>query len=566
VPYEHRHRFTPHIDGVRSSLRAATVDVDAQAPIGQIPPLWAAVGYDEINWTYTARGRRLLERLRAISSHPYYIRTHYLFCSGTGMSIPHWGSGNVYHEDEDGQPFYDFTISDQVLDAITQAGHVPLVELGFTPRKLVDDEVLGSFPWQTSATQYTRYEASGWSYPPKDHGRWGDLIRTLVEHCADRYGRDEVTGWLWELWNEPDIFYWRGTEEEFGRLYEVTVRAIRDVLPDARVGGPATTGDPVGPAFLRTFLQHCDDHDLPVDFVSFHTKGCYFTPNRVYGPVGGDPPELQSPSSLKMLREIRDSMEVIEGFPRFRDAPVIVDECDASVPAHLGVYDNANYGYRNTEYFPVFQAKLMKKILDLNEMSDSQVTVAMIWGFYFEGCRYFEGFRELVTNDDLDKPVLNAYRMFGKLHPQRYAATSDAAWSLDGLRSDDAGMPEEVDALATGDGDGGYVIAVWRHADDRYLDDDGPADVTLRVGGLPDGATASVDHWRIDERHSNSHTVWREMGSPREPTPDQLTVLHARAKLEQAEPHREVQVHDGAVTLSLELPLPSVSLVSLRLT
>ena len=45
---------------------------------------------------------------------------------------------------------------------------------------------------------------------------------------------------------------------------------------------------------------------------------------------------------------------------------MIVDECDASVPALWGIYDNANFAYRYNEYYPVFQAKLMKKVLDLN--------------------------------------------------------------------------------------------------------------------------------------------------------------------------------------------------------
>jgi len=28
---------------------------------------------------------------------------------------------------------------------------------------------------------------------------------------VERYGAEEVTTWYWELWNEPDIAYWRGT-------------------------------------------------------------------------------------------------------------------------------------------------------------------------------------------------------------------------------------------------------------------------------------------------------------------------------------------------------------------
>ena len=63
----------------------------------------------------------------------------------------------------------------------------------------------------------------------------------------ERYGTDEVNTWLWELWNEPDIFYWRGTPEQFHELYRVTVEGVRSVLPTAKVGGPAVTGAAAAP-------------------------------------------------------------------------------------------------------------------------------------------------------------------------------------------------------------------------------------------------------------------------------------------------------------------------------
>ena len=42
-------------------------------------------------------------------------------------------------------------------------------------------------------------------------GSGAGSCRALVEHCVARYGAAHVRGWLWELWNEPDISYWRGT-------------------------------------------------------------------------------------------------------------------------------------------------------------------------------------------------------------------------------------------------------------------------------------------------------------------------------------------------------------------
>src|SRR5690606_5084108 len=104
-----------------------------------------------------------------------------------------------------------------------------------------------------------------------------------------------------------------------------------------------------------------------------------------------------SPSSTKMLYDIVQCNKIIAEFDRYRELPAIVDECDAAVPAHFGRFDNANYTFQNTEYYPVFQAKLFKKILDLNAAGPVQVAQATSWSFYFEGERWFEGTRSFLT-------------------------------------------------------------------------------------------------------------------------------------------------------------------------
>ncbi len=345
----------PHVERAR-------VEVDAGSDAGELRPIWRSVGYDEINWTYTPTGRQLLGAFASTADDgdgaertAFHIRPHCVFCSGSAFGIPHWGSGNVYHEDADGNPSYDFTVVDQTFDAIVGAGHHVLAELGFTPRDLLPPEA-ADLTVVDSPTVYSAYEAGQWAYPPRDLGRWGDLVAALVTHCVERYGEAEVRTWLWELWNEPDITCWRGSVEEFCALYDTTAAAVRGALPDAVVGGPAVTGG--GVDFLRAFLTHTARAGTPLDFVSFHTKGSAFTPWRVYGPTGGPAPELQSPSAHKMLFEIRRLLRVVVEFEEYRDLPAIVDECDAGVPAHSSAYDNANFAFQNTEYYPVFQVKL----------------------------------------------------------------------------------------------------------------------------------------------------------------------------------------------------------------
>ncbi|CAA9489943.1 MAG: GH39 [uncultured Rubrobacteraceae bacterium] len=556
--------FTPASEPATPRIASARVAVDCADARGPVERIWTSVGYDELNWTYTPSGERALGVIGAVAERPYHVRTHYIFNSGIGWSLPHWGAGNVYHEDANGEPYYDFTIADRLYDAIVGAGHVPLVELAFTPRALVPDDARERFAYTPSPTLPGEYEAGHWSFPPKDYRKWGGLVRALVAHCAERYGPERVRGWLWELWNEPDIFYWRGTPQEYYALYDVTANAVLSALPGARVGGPATTGDLLGngPAFLRGFLGHCERAGTPLHFVSFHTKGAHFRPWRVYGPVGAEAPEKQSPSSLKMLREVRTGLEIVAEHARYRDLPCVVDECDASVPAHWGAYDNANYGYRNTEYFAVFQCKLMKKLLDLNDACGARVHQATTWSFYFEGERFFEGTRSLFTAGLVQKPVLNAYRMLARLGCTRLAAEADRAWPLGRLDAGEAGMPEEVDALATRDGDGRIAVLVWRHADDQYLADKLEAEVEVTLRGLaPEATSARVRHYRIDAYHSNSHAIWRDLGAPQDPTREQLRTIEERQGLETVEPDRVERIDAGALTLTVRMPLPAVSLL-----
>src|SRR5436309_178277 len=135
-------------------IATATVRVDCGAPRGPVRRIWTSLGFDEINWTSRPAGKRHLRTIGAFAERPYHVRSHYIFNSGIGWSLPHMGAGNVYHEDADGRPHYDFTIADQVYDAVVEAGLRPLVELAFTPRALVPEGAEARFRYEPSPTQW----------------------------------------------------------------------------------------------------------------------------------------------------------------------------------------------------------------------------------------------------------------------------------------------------------------------------------------------------------------------------------------------------------------------------
>lgn len=551
--------------------RPVNVVVDADVAQGALSRIWASVGFDEINWTYTPQGKTLLRTLGSLGDGPYLVRSHYMFNSGTGMGLPHWGAGNIYHQGPDGAAYYDFQILDQVYDTVVGSGNIPIVELGFTPRDLVPDNPEQRFAFQSgSPTQYSGYEAAWWSLPPKSYTRWADLIGATVTHCLERYGEGQVSTWYWELWNEPDIGYWRGTVEEFCELYRVTVQAIRAVAPSALVGGPATTGDLVavaesglaaeGPQFLARFLDFCEQSAVPIDFVSFHTKGVYFQPWRSYLPLGSESTKPQSPSTTKMLREVRAALAEVHSRPALSHVQCLADECDASVPAHLGRFDNANFEYRNSEYFAVFQCKLMKKLLDLDEITGARLRAATAWAFYIEGERCFEGTRSLVTRG-IDKPVLNAYRMLARLGRLRLEASSDAAWSVTSLDNTEA-LGEEVDVLAARSDDGALSALIWRHDDDQHRRDPKQRSITVRWRGLRDERYL-LRHLRIDAEHSNSHSAWKSLGSPDYPDAAATEAVRRAGALTRIESDRHCNVINGELIVELEMPLSSVSCLEL---
>ncbi len=542
------------------------MEIDCGRPQGPLRRIWTSFGYDELNWTATPRGLRNLQTLHEFMEAPYTVRAHNIFTSGNGRGLPHWSSGNVYHEDAHGQPFYDWSVIDPVFDAWVEAGCRPIVELGFCPRALVPAQADLSFTQMPSV--YSTYESGLWAWPPRDRAKWHDLVAATVQHCRARYGADVVRTWYWELWNEPDIAYWQGTIEEYCDLYDVTVAAIESVDPQAMVGGPATTGS--GSAFLDRFLAHCASglnrvtggRGARLDFVSFHTKGAAFRPWRTYGPLGPEgvaPVERASPSTSKMLSEVRQSLAVVARYPEYHRLPVLVDECDASVPAHWGVYDNPNFAYRNTAYYPVFQAQLMKKLLDLDTLDLARVHAATTWSWYLEGDRFFEGTRSLFTAENLATPLLNSYRMFAQLPGERLQVTSDGSRGLTQLESNEA-VPE-IDALAATNGVDRVVALVWHHCDDQYLQT--PAvPVTLTLRHLPfAGRRVRIHHLPIDATDSNSHAAWVAAGRPQDPDAALLATLRERSALARYVPDAIRDLPADQLELTFDLPLPALSLI-----
>src|SRR6185312_13953548 len=210
--------------------------------------------------------------------------------------------------------------------------------------------------------------------------------------------------------------------------------------------------------------------------------------------------------------------------------------------------------------YPAYVAAAMNTILELAGRDHANLEGILTWAFEFEDQPYFDGFRTLATNG-VDKPVLNVFRMAGLMGDRRVKASSDGAVDVDSIVANGVRQKPDVGALAAAS-DHRLSVLVWNYQDDEVS---GPAaDIRLLASGIPrDTKRVLVRQYRIDETHSNAYTVWKQMGSPQEPTDEQYRTLEDAGQLQLlASPHW-TNVQDGASELKFALPLQGLSLVEL---
>jgi xylan 1,4-beta-xylosidase len=526
-----------------------SIQVDATQKGKPLRNVWQYYGYDECNYTTTPNCIALMRTVAQINPEPVYLRQHFLLNSGDGIAAPKWSSTNVYTEDSSGNPVYDWRIMDEIMDAVTSSGCRPLVEIGLMPKDLsVRPE-----PYRPPKP-FGPNEGMGVFFPPKDYEKWAELIRQWAYHTKARYKNAEET-WLWELWNEPDIFYFQGTYGDYEKLFEYTEQALHEVMPAAVLGGPHIAG--VG-RFMQRFLTHCarEKNSLTgktgtrLDYIGFHAKGgTAFKDGHV---------EM---SMLGQLEKHRSGFAMVASFPQFRNTPIIIGEADPDGAAAMPASQSPSRLYRNVPAYGAYVAAMMKYSLDLAEAEKVNLKGVLTWAFMFDGMPWFEGYRTLATNG-IHKPVLNAFKMLGRLKGDELPLTSDGAVGLDEILKVSVRARPDINGMAVAD-DRSVKILIWNYHD--FLVPAESASIQLKVKLPPDfGSKAQVIHYRIDDTHSNAYTKWLELGSPQNPSSEMLTQLKAAMELEMLEPARFIDIKDSEAALNFDLPRFALSLIILR--
>jgi xylan 1,4-beta-xylosidase len=350
--------------------------------------------------------------------------------------------------------------------------------------------------------------------PPRDWDRWEALVRDLVAHLVERYGLDEVRRWAFEVWNEANLeVFWSGTRDEYLRLYDVSVRAVKSVDAQLIVGGPASAAG----KWVDELLAHCAETGSPIDFVSTHTYG-------------------NAPLDLRPIA-------ARHGFP--------------GLPQWW-----TEWGAHATHFNPVHDSPWSATYLVRGMASAMGRTEALAYwtvSDHFEELgrppKLFHGGFGLLGIGNLRKPRWWGLWILEQLRDERLATT---------VAGDGAGdMVQSIGSLSS---DGRLTIVAWNGTVDVTRAEGDPLlgrEATLSIASLP-ADRYRLRHRRLDERHSNVVAAWADVdGGADWPDATQWEALNERDRLEDLEPEREVTPVDGRLELHFALPMPSVSLIEL---
>ncbi|HEX4275488.1 MAG TPA: glycosyl hydrolase [Bryobacteraceae bacterium] len=423
-----------------------------------------------------------------------HVRFHALLSDSMGTLVS-----------EENKLIYSFFNADRIMDFLLSIGMRPFVELSFMPEALASGTQT-VFRYRANVTQ------------PADYRRWGTLIRKLAGHWIERYGAAEVRQWFFEVWNEPNLSsFWKGSQQDYFRLYRETALALKRVDAALPVGGPATADN----KWITPFLDYCHRHHVPVDFVTTHHY-----PTDAFGKTSTD-----TVTQLQHFQREAMNKKTAGVRREARDLPLYYTEWNCSSNPRDPLHDE-----------PFAAALATRIIMDAQSLAQGY----SFWTFsdifeenYFPSVPFHGGFG-LLNLYGVPKPV---YRAFQLLH------------HLGENRLDVEGRHSTVDVWVVKKDHAATILmtnlAMPRHAIQTEM-----VEVSLNAAPLPRRSWIE----RIEEDHANPRREWEEMGKPEYLSPLQVRRLEIASRVgkEDIPWKREA----GAVHFSASLPPQSLAAIT----
>lgn len=480
--------------------QALTFTIDARRPVGTFAHYWEPiVGSGRANLALRTDFHDDLGEVHQLAGMQS-VRFHGIFDDDNG----------VCRLNPRGDVVYNFQYVDQIYDSLLDAGVRPFVELSFMPQALASGSKT-VFSYKANVT------------PPKDMDAWVQLVTAFARHLFDRYGGAELSRWMFEVWNEPNLDFWAGTQDQYFDLYRRTANALKAVDTRLRVGGPATAQV----AWASEFITYCSQQNVPVDFFSTHIYA-NDPQAKIFGRETDYAVEDVIPLALRRLRNQITSSPL----PRL---PIYISEWNSTYMNDSAITDTA--------YNAAFIVHTLNGCRGL-------VDAMSYWCFsdVFEeqgvATNIFYGGYGLIAMRRIPKPSLHAFTLLHRLGHERLAVGQGPA-------------------MATRRPDGSVAIIVWnlssRDKAGKPLPGS-PLSLRIVIRGLGKQNKLAITH--VDDAHGSAMDAYQKMGSPQYPTSEQIDTLRKAAQL--PEPDHSLVAGRSYTEVPIDLPPNGIALLEFR--
>ena len=409
----------------------------------------------------------------------------------------------------------NWQILDYILDSLLDIGINPMVTTCFTPTELAS----GSATTFTTRSNIT---------PPKDYIAWEGLVKNCISHYDDRYGRERLKNWYYEVWNEPNLTgFWTGGMEEYYKLYKITYDAIKSFDPAFRVGGPSTARA----EYIGEFLEFATKNDCMPDYIIGH---CYNndSANAPLSPFEGPQADRENKSPNFTAGVVRGVMKILDEFNY--QGEVHWNEWGLSWHPYAPVRETANEA--------AFIVKTMHEVSQLGDyfaywcLSDIYDQV----GYNREA---FAGHYGMISVYGLRKPNYFAHQLLTRMGDVQVPVNSKHQ-SCQGFASKTTN---------------GYQLMLYAFDINYTAKDKAQSqDVTFE---LPEDWNQQIRLYKIDCKENNILYHWQQMGAPAYLKPEEIKDLQAINQLKESTDQVQVEQQGNKKTGRIKMSHPGVAML-----
>ncbi|GFP74477.1 GH39 family glycosyl hydrolase [Clostridium fungisolvens] len=409
----------------------------------------------------------------------------------------------LYSEDGQGNAEYNFTYVDELIDFLLEIKLKPFIELGYMPDQLAAEKKY-IFAWKANISF------------PKSINKWNKLIKTFVKHLIERYGRNEVQTWYFQICDQWS--YFNNEDRRYFEFFRETYSSVKQVETKLRVGGTFDL------QLLESYSCYLKDERIALDFIAVRTYSLL--------PIGKS-----------------DSLELINKFGKVSDDELIlqnsIDYC---------LYANESF---IIEYIDSFVNKIDKHKIDIKEFFISEwnttpsqkdlihdtcfkasffvkniianfnkVNGMAYWSFsdIFEETKasnnIFHGGLGFITNNGIKKPIYYAYQLMNRLgnsiirKENDFIATKNINNSIQILAFNYCHFIDDKKQCHSKD------ITLK----DRYhVFDEKNKNISFALKGL--SGEVVVKTYRINKENGSAYDEWLRIGAPNSMETDELNYI-----------------------------------------